>query len=210
MFVRARSAMRDPRDRCRGGAHDAGVIAVFTGQVSRPTDLALSRRLRSSRTRRQADVCRRDAGACARPYPFRRRAGRDRGRRHWHRHRTRRKPCASNPRNRRARPISSARSRRCAGLSRRGARQHCARLADGDARRSVRLRESRACRAGAPRRHTACAGLDWSRVQALAVRSEKAQRYTLIATTQGVAVVRKLLAEGVFKVPLTTIRVSHL
>jgi carbon-monoxide dehydrogenase large subunit len=33
------------------------------------------------------------------------------------------------------------------------------------------------------------------------------QRYTLIASTQGVAVVRKLLAEGVFKVPLTTIRV---
>ena len=32
-------------------------------------------------------------------------------------------------------------------------------------------------------------------------------RYTLIASTQGVAVVRKLLAEGVFKVPLTTIRV---
>jgi aerobic carbon-monoxide dehydrogenase large subunit len=32
-------------------------------------------------------------------------------------------------------------------------------------------------------------------------------RYTLIASTQGVAVVRKLLAEGVFKVPLTTLRV---
>jgi len=32
-------------------------------------------------------------------------------------------------------------------------------------------------------------------------------RYTLIASTQGVAVVRKLLAEGVFKVPLRTIRV---
>ena len=29
---------------------------------------------------------------------------------------------------------------------------------------------------------------------------EKTERYTLIATTQGVAVVRKLLAEGVFKV----------
>ena len=36
---------------------------------------------------------------------------------------------------------------------------------------------------------------------------EKSQRYTLIATTQGVAVVRKLLAEGVFKVPLPQIRV---
>ena len=33
------------------------------------------------------------------------------------------------------------------------------------------------------------------------------QRYTLIATTQGVAIVRKVLAEGVFKVPLSTIRV---
>jgi len=33
------------------------------------------------------------------------------------------------------------------------------------------------------------------------------QRYTLIATTQGVAVVRKLLAEGVFKLPLSQIRV---
>jgi carbon-monoxide dehydrogenase large subunit len=32
-------------------------------------------------------------------------------------------------------------------------------------------------------------------------------RYTLIASTQGVAIVRKLLAEGVFKVPLATIRV---
>jgi aerobic carbon-monoxide dehydrogenase large subunit len=32
-------------------------------------------------------------------------------------------------------------------------------------------------------------------------------RYTLTASTQGVAVVRKLLAEGVFKVPLSTIRV---
>lgn len=36
---------------------------------------------------------------------------------------------------------------------------------------------------------------------------QASQRYTLIASTQGVAVVRKLLAEGVFKVPLTTIRV---
>ena len=36
---------------------------------------------------------------------------------------------------------------------------------------------------------------------------EKTERYTLIATTQGVAVVRKLLAEGVFKVPLSKIRV---
>ncbi|MBX9840307.1 MAG: xanthine dehydrogenase family protein molybdopterin-binding subunit [Xanthobacteraceae bacterium] len=36
---------------------------------------------------------------------------------------------------------------------------------------------------------------------------EQRQRYTLIASTQGVAVVRKLLAEGVFKVPLTSIRV---
>jgi carbon-monoxide dehydrogenase large subunit len=33
------------------------------------------------------------------------------------------------------------------------------------------------------------------------------KRYTLIAGTQGVAIVRKLLAEGVFKVPLSTIRV---
>jgi carbon-monoxide dehydrogenase large subunit len=33
------------------------------------------------------------------------------------------------------------------------------------------------------------------------------QRYTLIASTQGVAVVRKLLAEGVFKVPLSKVRV---
>jgi carbon-monoxide dehydrogenase large subunit len=32
-------------------------------------------------------------------------------------------------------------------------------------------------------------------------------RYTLVASTQGVAVVRKLLAEGVFKLPLTTVRV---
>ncbi len=36
---------------------------------------------------------------------------------------------------------------------------------------------------------------------------EETQRYTLLATTQGVAVVRKLLAEGVFKVPLSQIRV---
>jgi carbon-monoxide dehydrogenase large subunit len=36
---------------------------------------------------------------------------------------------------------------------------------------------------------------------------EAAQKYTLIASTQGVAVVRKLLAEGVFKVPLNKIRV---
>ena len=36
---------------------------------------------------------------------------------------------------------------------------------------------------------------------------EAKQKYTLIASTQGVAVVRKLLAEGVFKVPLTAIRV---
>lgn len=36
---------------------------------------------------------------------------------------------------------------------------------------------------------------------------EKTQRYTLVASTQGVAIVRKLLAEGVFKVPLSTIRV---
>jgi aerobic carbon-monoxide dehydrogenase large subunit len=36
---------------------------------------------------------------------------------------------------------------------------------------------------------------------------EKAGRYTLTASTQGVAVVRKLLAEGVFKVPLAKVRV---
>jgi carbon-monoxide dehydrogenase large subunit len=36
---------------------------------------------------------------------------------------------------------------------------------------------------------------------------EAKQKYTLVASTQGVAVVRKLLAEGVFKVPLTSIRV---
>jgi carbon-monoxide dehydrogenase large subunit len=36
---------------------------------------------------------------------------------------------------------------------------------------------------------------------------QESERYTLIATTQGVAVVRKLLAEGVFKVPLSKIRV---
>lgn len=36
---------------------------------------------------------------------------------------------------------------------------------------------------------------------------KKTQRYTLVASTQGVAIVRKLLAEGVFKVPLSTIRV---
>jgi len=41
----------------------------------------------------------------------------------------------------------------------------------------------------------------------LGMWDEKTQRYTLIATTQGVAVVRKLLAEGVFKVPLSAIRV---
>jgi carbon-monoxide dehydrogenase large subunit len=34
-----------------------------------------------------------------------------------------------------------------------------------------------------------------------------AQRYVLTASTQGVAVVRKLLAEGVFKVPLSSVRV---
>ncbi len=35
----------------------------------------------------------------------------------------------------------------------------------------------------------------------------KGEKYTLTATTQGVAVVRKLLAEGVFKVPLEKLRV---
>jgi aerobic carbon-monoxide dehydrogenase large subunit len=33
------------------------------------------------------------------------------------------------------------------------------------------------------------------------------QRYTLIASTQGVAVIRKLLAEGVFKIPASQLRV---
>jgi carbon-monoxide dehydrogenase large subunit len=36
---------------------------------------------------------------------------------------------------------------------------------------------------------------------------EHSQRYTLIASTQGVAVVRKLLAESVLKVPLSSLRV---
>jgi carbon-monoxide dehydrogenase large subunit len=35
----------------------------------------------------------------------------------------------------------------------------------------------------------------------------KAEKYTLTASTQGVAIIRKLLAEGVFKVPLDRIRV---
>ena len=47
----------------------------------------------------------------------------------------------------------------------------------------------------------------WSRVPASVCGTRRSQRYTLIATTQGVAVVRKLLAEGVFKVPLSKIRV---
>ena len=47
----------------------------------------------------------------------------------------------------------------------------------------------------------------WSPVQASACGTRRRQRYTLIASTQGVAVVRKLLAEGVFKVPLSSIRV---
>ena len=41
----------------------------------------------------------------------------------------------------------------------------------------------------------------------IGIWDEAKQKYTLIASTQGVAVVRKLLAEGVFKVPLTAIRV---
>jgi aerobic carbon-monoxide dehydrogenase large subunit len=36
---------------------------------------------------------------------------------------------------------------------------------------------------------------------------ESRQRYTLIASTQGVAVVRKLLADSVFKIPLSAVRV---
>ena len=42
---------------------------------------------------------------------------------------------------------------------------------------------------------------------ALATWNEATERYTLTAPTQGVAVVRRLLAEGVFKVPLQKIRV---
>ena len=40
----------------------------------------------------------------------------------------------------------------------------------------------------------------------IGIWDEAKQKYTLIASTQGVAVVRKLLAEGVFKVPLTAIQ----
>ena len=46
-----------------------------------------------------------------------------------------------------------------------------------------------------------------SRVPGSVCGTRRPERYTLIATTQGVAVVRKLLAEGVFKVPLSKIRV---
>ena len=47
----------------------------------------------------------------------------------------------------------------------------------------------------------------WSRAPASDRSTAATGRYTLIASTQGVAIVRKVLAEGVFKVPLSTIRV---
>ena len=139
-----------------------GVIAVITG-----ADLAADglggypARCHCCRTRRQADGCRSDAGACRRPYPFRRRGRGDRGRRHA---RTG-TGCSGTCRNRSRRARLRARyreriSRRRRALPRRGAGQHCAGLAG---RRQcsgrVRLRESRACRAGAPRGHAACGGL---------------------------------------------------
>ena len=66
----------------------------------------------------------------------------------------------------------------------------------------------------APRMSSACGcstrGLrraPWSRARRLRPSTRRRERYTLIAPTQGVAVVRKVLAEGVFNVPPDQIRI---
>ena len=101
-----------------------------------------------------------------------------------------------------ARPTWSARSRRRAGDLGRGAGQRRARL-DGRRRggRRGRVRPRRPCRARAAARHPRWRRARWSRAPRIGACDAAAGRYTLIAGTQGVAVVRKLLAEGVFKVP---------
>ena len=79
-------------------------------------------------------------------------------------------------------------------------------------RTATRRRSMR--RSPAPRMSSACGwsipGLRrarWSRAPRIASFDASSQRYTLIAPTQGVAVVRKVLAEGVFKVPADRIRI---
>ena len=130
-------------------------------------------------------------------------------RRRWRRRRTPPKRCASTSMSCRARPdIERAHRRRRAPRStRRAPATSRSTGPTATPRRSMqpspRPRMSSAC--GLPTR-----GLRrsrWSRAPASARSIRPAGRYTLIASTQGVAVVRKLLAEGVFKVPLTTIRV---
>ena len=97
---------------------------------------------------------------------------------------------------------------RCHADPRRAARQRRARL---DRRQCARRWTPPS---PAPRMSSACGSTTrglrrsrWSRAPASDRSMRRSGRYTLIASTQGVAVVRKLLAEGVFKVPLTTIRV---
>ncbi len=58
-----------------------------------------------------------------------------------------------------------------------------------------------ACGARQARGYAARSQLQWSRAPPSPSFDAQTQRYTLIAPTQGVAVVRKVLAEGVFNVP---------
>ena len=157
-----------------------------------------------SGSRRQADVRRVDAGARRRARPLRRRAGRDRRRRDGGAGAGRRRGGGARPR--RACPpyrTSSARprpARRRSGTRRRATSASTGRTATRRRWRPrsrsaahvarVRLLDTRV--APSPR---------WSRAPRSARGTPRRGRYTLTAGTQGVALVRKMLAESVFKVP---------
>ena len=180
-----------------------GVLGVFTGE--RPGGGGPRRRSRrspcSAGPRRQADVRRRHAGARGRSHPLCRRAGRDRrGARRWRRRRTPPKQVRSISRAA-ERPMSSARWR---GALRSAEAPGNIALdwADGDAA-AVDAAFAHAAHmvdaCGSTTR--ALAPVSMEPRAGIGTWDEASERYTLIASTQGVAVVRKLLAEGVFKVP---------
>ena len=202
---------RSARSTLRRRAKMPGVLAVVTGR-----DLAADEHRRHSsgrvlhRARRPADVPRRDAGAGGGARPLCRRADRDRDRRDaCIRRRTRPKPSTSASINSPPRRTWRARWPPDAPAIWPDAPGNIALdWEDGDAA-AVDAAFARAAHVERVRLvDTRLAPSAMEPRAAIASFDASSQRYTLIAPTQGVAVVRKLLAEGVFKMPADRIRVA--
>ena len=212
VFVRAPVEPRgDPQRRRVGGARNARrARRVHRPRSRAPTASARSRRSRSfpaataSRCSPPRCRCWRSIASATSARP-----SRSWSRRRWRRRRTRPSRCRSISKNSPMRPRYRAARPRAARRRSTTGRPATSRSTGPTATPPPSTPPSRR-----PRMSSACGSTTrglrrsrWSRAPASACGTRRRRRYTLIASTQGVAVVRKLLAEGVFKVPLSTIRV---